>query len=34
MIDSALHTWANVATILVLAGAACYLSLGRYMTRD
>lgn len=33
MID-ALHVWANVATIFVLAGAACYLSLERYMTRD
>jgi hypothetical protein len=34
MIDSALHTWANVATILILAGAICYLSLLPYMTDD
>jgi hypothetical protein len=30
----ALHTWASVATIFVLAGAICYLSLLPYMTRD
>jgi hypothetical protein len=29
-----LHTWASVATILILAGAICYLSLLPYMTRD
>jgi hypothetical protein len=34
MIDSALHIWASVATILILAGAICYLSLLPYMTRD
>jgi hypothetical protein len=30
----ALRTWAWVATILILAGAICYLSLLPYMTRD
>jgi hypothetical protein len=34
MIDAALHIWLNVAAILVFAGAACYFSLARYMTRD
>lgn len=29
--DAYLHTWLNVATILVIAGAACYVSLWRYM---
>jgi len=29
-----LHTWASVATIFILAGAICYLSLLPYMTRD
>ena len=29
--EAALHVWLNVAVILVLAGAACYLSLWRYM---
>lgn len=33
MIDNALHVWLNAATLLVLAGAATYLSLGGYMTR-
>jgi hypothetical protein len=30
----ALHTWASVATIFILAGLICYLSLLPYMTRD
>jgi hypothetical protein len=29
-----LHTWASVATILILAGAIFYLSLLPYMTDD
>ena len=29
--EEALHVWLNVAVLLVLAGAACYLSLWRYM---
>lgn len=29
--EEALHVWLNAAVILVLAGAACYLSLWRYM---
>ena len=33
MIDSLLNTWLNVATFLVLAGAAFYLTLIPYMTR-
>jgi len=28
------HTWLNAACILVIAGAATYASLLRYMTRD
>ena len=34
MIDSLLNTWLNVATFLVLVGAAFYLTLIPYMTRD
>jgi|SanBayMetagenome_1026888.scaffolds.fasta_scaffold12678_2 hypothetical protein len=34
MIDGLLNTWLNVATVLVLAGAAFYLTLIPYMTRD
>lgn len=34
MIDSALNLWLNVATILVLVGAAFYISLIPYMTKD
>lgn len=30
-IDQALNVWLNVAVLLVIAGAACYLSLWRYM---
>ena len=30
-IDQALNVWLNVAVILVIAGAACYCSLWRYM---
>lgn len=30
----ALHSWLNVACILVIAGAATYASLIPYMTRD
>jgi hypothetical protein len=33
MPEDALHVWLNVATVLVLAGAACYVSLLPYMTR-
>jgi len=33
MIDSLLNTWLNVATFLVLVGAAFYLTLIPYMTR-
>lgn len=29
--EEALHVWLNAAVILVIAGAACYLSLWRYM---
>lgn len=29
--EEALHVWLNASVILVLAGAACYLSLWRYM---
>jgi hypothetical protein len=29
-----LHAWASVATIFILAGAICYLSLLPYMTKD
>lgn len=32
MIDDALHVWLNVATVLVLVGAAFYISLLPYMT--
>lgn len=31
MVDQALHVWLNVAMLLVIAGAACYFSLWRYM---
>lgn len=31
MIDPFLHTWLNVATILVIAGAIAYVSLIGYM---
>jgi len=31
VIDSALHVWLNVATVLVIAGAATYFSLWRHM---
>ena len=31
---ASLHTWASVATIFILAGAICYLSILPYMTRD
>jgi len=34
VIDSLLHTWLNVATFLVLVGAAFYFTLLPYMTRD
>lgn len=34
MIQSALHVWLNVAAVLVLVGAAFYVSLIPYMTRD
>ena len=34
MIDSMLHTWLNVATLLILVGAAFYCTLLPYMTRD
>jgi hypothetical protein len=34
MIDGLLNTWLNVATVLVFAGAAFYLTLIPYMTRD
>jgi hypothetical protein len=34
IIDAALHQWLNVATLLVFAGAAFYLTLIPYMTRD
>jgi hypothetical protein len=34
MIDSLLNTWLNVATFLVLVGAAFYCTLLPYMTRD
>lgn len=30
-IDPYVYVWLNVATILVIAGAACYVSLWRYM---
>jgi hypothetical protein len=30
-LDAALHTWANAATVLVIAGAIAYASLARYM---
>jgi hypothetical protein len=30
-LDAALHTWANAATVLVIAGAIVYASLARYM---
>jgi len=33
-LDDALHTWANAATALVLAGAIFYATLIPYMTRD
>jgi hypothetical protein len=33
-LDAALHTWANAATVLVIAGAAFYVTLIPYMTRD
>jgi len=33
-IDAALNTWANAATVLVIAGAIVYASLIPYMTRD
>lgn len=34
MIDSAIHVWLNVAAFLVFVGAAFYLSLIPYMTKD
>jgi len=34
MIDPGLHAWGNAATLLIAVGAACYLSLIPYMTRD
>jgi len=34
VIDALLHTWLNVATLLVLVGAAFYCTLLPYMTRD
>jgi hypothetical protein len=33
-LDAALHTWANAATVLVIAGAIVYATLIPYMTRD
>jgi hypothetical protein len=33
VIDDAIHVWLYVATVLVLAGAAFYVSLIPYMTR-
>lgn len=33
MIDNGIHVWLNVATVLVLVGAAFYASLIPYMTR-
>jgi hypothetical protein len=32
--NESLHTWLNVATVLVLAGAIFYASLIPFMTRD
>lgn len=32
-LECAMHTWLNVATILVLAGACVYATLIPYMTR-
>lgn len=34
MMDAAINIWLNVATILVLTGAAFYISLIPYMTKD
>lgn len=34
MIEAYLHTWMNVAAILVIAGLAFYLTLFPYMTKD
>ncbi len=34
VIEHALHVWLNVAAILVLVGAAFYVSLLPYMTRE
>lgn len=34
VVVTALNIWLNVATLLVLVGAAFYLSLIPYMTRD
>jgi hypothetical protein len=34
MIDSLLNTWLNVATFLVLVGAAFYFTLLPHMTRE
>lgn len=34
MIDHDLHSWLNIATALILAGAITYGSLLPYMTRD
>jgi hypothetical protein len=34
VIDNLLHVWLNVGTVLVLVGAAFYLTLIPYMTRD
>lgn len=33
-LECKLHVWANVATLLVLAGAAVYASLFSYMTGE
>jgi hypothetical protein len=30
----ALHAWMNIATLLVIVGGCCYLSLIPYMTSD
>jgi hypothetical protein len=33
-INTAMHVWLNVATVLVASGAVFYISLCRYMTKD
>ena len=32
--EAALTVWLNIATLLVFVGAAIYMTLGPYMTRD